>query len=227
MNFLSHYYLDHHDSRPYYTLGLVLPDLMKISNPAWKMTLSRMSNGRSAVSSQINAGVARHFEVDAHWHNSEFFSRYAALAGKHISSEKMDGVKKYAWFLRHILVELMLDRQLVRSAPEICHSFYSQLDKIEKDKAELYLKSLTFVEETEVFFTFFDRFRKYRYLFDYSSRERIIYALGRIFLRVTGKEFSGRDTVILSQCINDMDDKLAQEYQSFFSSLNPKLNRVL
>ena len=226
MNFLSHYYVDHTDERPYYTLGLVMPDLAKIFRSSWRITPKILPRSNKSEVIALNEGIERHVEVDAVFHSSDFFKEYNSLINTMLGRGKLESVNKYVFFLSHVLFEMMLDRMLVKHFPHIGHQFYDQLEKVEKEVVEMYLKDLNFVEDRNEFFAFFERFRNSRYLLDYIRNESMIYALGRVFSRIDKVKFTTADAKLLDKVINELDERLADGYLAIFHKLNPRLKRV-
>jgi hypothetical protein len=227
MNLLSHYYVDHQDERSYFALGLVLPDLFKIFHSDWKL----MSDGLPHIGGHhefdaINQGVQRHFEIDAIFHTSDFFNDHYKHLNERLGRGNLEAVDKYVFFLSHVFVELMLDRMLIKHYPDIGHQFYSHLEKVEKEVIELYLKDLKFVQDKREFFAFFERFRTSRYLLDYVDNDSMIYALGRVFSRVSHASFTKADTQLLEDCIHELEDRYEDTFHVVFHELNPELKRV-
>jgi len=128
MNFISHYFLDRDHTDSYFFLGVSTPDL--ISNYDRTIRLKEatlpliMENDASQAQLSFYNGVLRHFEVDKMFHSSHFFrreTRYLSHAlGRTFPHEQVDK----SFFVAHILLELMLDRVLIRKHDYLLSAFY-------------------------------------------------------------------------------------------------------
>ncbi len=178
MNFFSHFHF-FRGSDTLYNTGLVLPDFSKIS------TGSRIKVNIPAVPhdfQQVQAGCSMHVETDKWFHGSAFFS--LAEAELKAISPWYDFAAGYhrSWFVSHILVELMLDRVLIRQHSSALHDFYTTLRTVD----EKVLNDFMVWQETNdipKFFHFLHRFREAEYMFEYLDDERFAFSLGQICRR--------------------------------------------
>jgi len=192
MNFLSHYYLDAEDDRPYYVFGIIIPDLLKNFNRRWKVKKNPQEYEQIELQ-QIEEGIARHIDVDAHFHNSDFFKENTLFISDTLKKNEIDSMAKHTYFLAHVILELMIDRLLVKNYPNICEQFYAILNRVEKSNIDLYLNYSNFVQEMNDFSSFFEKFKTSKYIFHYANNENLIFALNKIIERATGNPLSKED----------------------------------
>lgn len=176
MNFLSHYYFYRKDN-PYYNTGLVLPDLVKA------FCKNRLHPAESYVRpdfNQLGRGCRTHLESDSLFHNSEFFRNVNEYIGTLLNES---GKWPRKWFLNHLLTEILLDRVLMDSEPELCPEFYHQLSLTDTRQIELFL-NLSSVPNPQQYTSGFKKFMELRFMFDYQHNEKIILALTRVYARL-------------------------------------------
>src|SRR3954469_203056 len=72
MNFLSHHYFDSATNNCYFTLGTVLPDLLKNADKSLVLHPEKLTHTNPAVNAIIE-GWNKHLLVDKYFHSSAFF----------------------------------------------------------------------------------------------------------------------------------------------------------
>jgi len=228
MNYLSHYYIDRKDERPYFMVGCILPDLYRsfhkdirvrhkhIAAKRSSTDLPARSYTQAGVINHINEGILRHLEIDRLFHTSSFFKQNTKNITAILKQHSFEHIDKYFFFLSHILLELMLDRILIKQYPKLTEQFYLTLDKIEEKYFEMHLKSINFVEYAEGFTSFFNQFRSVQYLKGYIDNEKLILALNKIWGRIGQQPFSEQDKKELNAVINEIEN-------IFTHPLNPPL----
>jgi hypothetical protein len=199
MNFLSHYFFDNIPGNHYYNFGLILPDLLGIYNRKWKFSTKVIPKNDHHFS-QINSGALRHLQTDHEFHNSDWFQikrqEVKALLYKH----NLNFSPFRPFFISHILVELILDRVILKKDIETAHHFYTDMDLINDEVIVSLLNKSNFAPAGE-FISFFNRFRQHRYVFTYADNEKFIFSLNRIFSRVNNPIFEGEFKEILIHLI--------------------------
>ena len=126
--------------------------------------------------------------------------------------------------MAHIMLELMIDRLIIKETPEICDRFYHMLEKVTSRHINMYLNSLDFVKKAGEFVAFFDRFVQHRYLFHYINNEKLIFALNMIFSRIGDQQLTEGDREKLNECIFKIEKNLSTDYTSIFHELEQELS---
>lgn len=222
MNFLSHYYIDWQIDDPVYTLGKILPDLIRNFRGDLRVRPSNVEHEDSTLKS-INRGIAHHYMVDKLFHQSTFFIENSAVVKKMMKEAGFASVKKYFYFHAHILFELMIDRLVMNHNNEVPVRFYNQLEMVKGETISKFFRYNNLGNQELDFMHFFSRFISSRYLISYSSNENLAYALGRINSRVGLSPFTGKDLNKLMALIPEVEQHLSGKFLSIFSELQLKL----
>jgi acyl carrier protein phosphodiesterase len=215
MNYLSHYYLDRIENSCHHNLGLVLPDFMAGVNRRWKPTLHPQAKLQQDCEKQMWLGIEKHVSADKVFHSSEFFKENTTFIRQQLElhKEHFDGIRLF--FLAHIMLELMLDRLILKKSVEVGHNFYNQLAEVPRPEL---VSSLQKAVQPDFgrFFEFFDRFLESRWIFEYVQDDKLTYALNRIMGRGGQAELLATSHQPLVEVIAVVEDKLQKEYQDFF-----------
>ncbi len=226
MNFLSHYFVDQDHSDPYFVTGLILPDLARIFHPKWRLNARKIRETLpdNKDMDMLCQGIARHESGDLYFHNSDFFHTHTTHIKDVLNDNRIKSVSTRSYFLAHVLLELLLDRLIVKQMPEIPENFYATLSKIDPEKLRMYLKHFNFVYDPWEFLAFFERFIQSRYLLAYKHNEKFIFALNRVYTRVNPVRFTEQERRELSRINTQLEQRLSVQYLSFFDALRKHLN---
>lgn len=222
MNFLSHFYIDQDDEDSHFVLGLILPDLCRIFNKKWRVTNSKAELNSDSCQS-IHRGIQRHLVGDQYFHDSKLFLTSMESIKQSLLSQGFMQGHKYQHFVAHVMVELILDRVIVKKHPGVPKKFYEHLSNVIDNELIVNLNSFNFVYDGKEFLSFFQNFVKHRYIFEYQYNERMIYALNRIYSRLVKQDFSPKDRTILNSLIDEYDDSFSKRYLQFFSDLKMEM----
>lgn len=189
MNFLSHYYLDKNHPSDYFKFGLVLPDLIRGFN-------SKMRKGVAAYNPtlpqhiEISAGIAKHHLADRVFHALPQFVTLQANFKSELKSLHLLEALPRAWFLVHIAVEMMIDRQLLKLSPHLYVEYYQALDAVSQPIVEKYFHETGCNQLSGDFFGNFKVFTERRFLQYYPSDNHFTEALLGAWYRATGNKAS-------------------------------------
>lgn len=213
--------MDRKDERPYFMVGCILPDLYRSFHKDIRVRHKHITIKHSSteVINHINEGILRHLEIDRLFHTSSFFKQHTKKITAILKQHSFEHIDKYFFFLSHILIELMLDRILIKQYPKLTEQFYLTLDKIEEKYLEMHLKSINFVEHARGFNLFFNQFRRAQYLKGYIDNEKLIFALNKIWGRIGQQPFSSQDKKELNAVINEIENILTNEVPILFKEL--------
>jgi hypothetical protein len=189
MNFIAHYYFANTKSDPYYSLGLVMPDLVRIFMRGKHIFPNKIDESKlSKDALKINKGGKMHLEQDRVFHNCNFFNELMEVYKQEFKKNGVTERIPKSWFLAHVAIELILDRVLMRDNESITDDFYVQLENVSWEPIEELLR-INNLENLDLFKDGFSRFVNVRYLFAYQYNDRLIYSLNRICSRagITGE----------------------------------------
>ncbi len=187
MNFLSHYYLDRDNPSAYFKLGLLLPDLVKGYN-------KHMRKGVAAYQptlpehQALSLGIAKHHLTDKVFHGLDEFATLQANFKSELKTLHLLEALPRAWFLAHIGVEMMIDRQLLKLYPHLYVEYYKTLDVVSQPIVEKYFDETGCKHISSDFFGNFKVFTERRFLQYYPSDNHFTEALFGAWYRATGNK---------------------------------------
>lgn len=185
MNFLSHYYLDRDNPSVYYKLGLMLPDLIKGYNRLMRKGVAAY-HPTLPEHVAISQGISRHQAVDKIFHALPEFDLLQANLKSELKTLQLLEALPRAWFLAHIAVEMMIDRQLLKLYPHLYVEYYNMLATVSQPVVEKYFDETGCNNLASDFFGNFKVFTERRFLQHYPSDEHFTEALLGAWYRVTG-----------------------------------------
>ncbi|CAN5421135.1 hypothetical protein BH09BAC1_BH09BAC1_00720 [soil metagenome] len=187
MNFLSHYYLDRHHPSAYFKLGLVIPDLVRGYNKYMRKAVAAYQP-QTAEHRALQAGLGKHRETDRIFHTLPEFDY---LQEEIKSQLKIHGLlpklPRY-WFLAHIAVEMLIDRNLMKQSPRLHVEFYNDLATVSQPLVENYFDQIACKPMASEFFDNFNVFKERRFLQYYPSDTHFTEALLMAWYRATGNK---------------------------------------
>jgi hypothetical protein len=202
VNYLSHFVIDHHPGSHYYNSALILPDITK----RWIKTFKHPEPPLSFSPDQLALlqGCLMHYESDKTFHVSVFFEKYQALVNAHLKTKTFSEDVQRKWFIAHVLTELLIDRKIVGSRPDLVDSFYASLNAIDDRQLAEFLEYYG-MTETADFSKFFNHFRSVQYIYYYADNNKFLYSLNRIMMRVGIKELSDQDAATMLEAILEIE----------------------
>jgi len=222
MNFLSHFYFDRNSDNCYHTLGTVLPDLLKNADKTVVLHPEKLRHPNPDVNFIID-GWNKHLEVDRHFHSAEFFLHHSHQL-KLLLKPAIEGSPVKPFFLGHIAIELILDNLLLTTHTVSAEIFYDHLAGCKTETIDEFL-TFTGMNNTTVFFKFFEDFKKSRYLFTYAQTEKIAYALKRICMRVWKDPFTPKHEADMNDILANYREGLLDNFMVIFDEIAKKLAR--
>jgi hypothetical protein len=220
MNFLSHYYFDRDTTDSYFTLGIVLPDLLKNADKTIVLHPEHLVHTNPEVNSIIG-GWNKHLLVDKYFHSANFFLTHSHNL-KSVLTSVITGSPVKPFFLGHIAIELMLDNLLITTNEINVSEFYDHLDKCEDDIIREFL-NFAGVKRPDVFFKFHNEFKRSRYLNTYVNIEQITYALKRICMRIWPNPFTPQQEQEMTGILLNYRLGLMDDFMSIYHEIRTKL----
>ncbi len=132
MNYLSHYFLDRHETDPHFTLGAILPDLMRSFDRRARLRPLPLGYGDERRLA-LERGIARHCAVDAAFHNTSFFQAQSHALFELLRDWPLAAITRYRNFVAHVTLEIALDHLLLHDYPGLGKQFYCGLSQVDPD----------------------------------------------------------------------------------------------
>ncbi len=200
MNYLSHYFIDFKQDNYYFNSALFLPDFAR----GYAKGFYKIKTNLLVQETQLHQGCLAHIQADKIFHPSQFFKKYSDIINYELQQFEPLAHINRKWFLAHILMEMMVDRLLVKFFPTVCHSFYHDLNQI--DTKILHQFVLRFSNKSiDPFIKQFKHFCEVRYLFGYAIDDSFVYSVARVFKYGSGIEMTMSDKFFLKKLINNLE----------------------
>lgn len=225
MNFLSHYYFTQKEFSPYYTVGTVLPDLLRNYGGNWRITPldSPHLYAHSQPLQDLLAGWELHLKIDRIFHNSLAFQQECASLKKHLTPV-FTRLPIRPFFLAHIGYEILLDSLLLKEGKVSAKHFYTQLTACKKDTLSEFLSlSGLSVKDIQDFHAFYLHFIESGYLTSYSQVKSIVYALDRIGRRVWHTPFNKTELAAAAVAFHAYQSELSSHYFEVFQYIQTEV----
>lgn len=224
MNFLSHFYFDRNTKDPNLVVGIVLPDLIKNAKRDWNLHPEKSENKFQETEEikSIFQGWKRHIMVDKYFHSSVFFTEHTQ-AIRLALIPILDTSPVRPSFLAHIALEVMLDSLLITDEIINADDFYNHLKQSDRQSISSFLE-LNQLNDTPLFFKFFDQFIEVNYLHSYRESHNITYALNRICMRLWDNPLNESQKLQLTAVLIDYQLHLKTAFMHIFDDIESRLN---
>lgn len=186
MNYFAHGHrlLD----EPYALAGTALPDWLGAADRRARLRRDRIGpdgfgQGGDPRARALARGIARHYEDDAWFHATEAFQRTASEATRLLREASPDDPRFRAWFLGHVLVEMLLDRFLIAEDPRRLGTYYDALDEVDARWLEMTI-SPWLTRAPRDLQRSIGLFRRTRFMFGYLDDDGLADRLARLARRV-------------------------------------------
>lgn len=194
MNYFSHFVIDHQKNNHEYNTGLLLPDITKSWIKSFKNIF--LNETFSIHQHELLKGCLQHYHSDKKFHGSLFFHKYYGLLNDEIKNIGLSDEVERKWFIAHIMLELLIDRVILRDNKILLDSFYESLQNVNEISLSDFLK-LSGMKNDDEFFKFFNHFRSVQYIYFYADNIKFMYSLNRIMMRANVKELSEQNSAKL------------------------------
>lgn len=220
MNFLSHFYFHRHSRDPELVLGSVLPDLLKNANKSfrlqpYKYEIDFINNPKLH---SLYMGWSHHLEIDRLFHNLPFFYEHTHELNILVAPLLTETPIRSSFF-SHIALELLLDHLLLKEQLVYADDFYDQLAAVDLSTLHRFF-DICGLENREVFFNFFDRFKQEQYIGSYIQMDQLTFALLQICRRVWNVQVDAATQELLTEALLSYVDILQRSYISVFEELS-------
>ena len=126
MNYLSHFYLDEQRGDAAFSVGGALPDLSRLRGKGFRLKPAHWVQEElvlTPLQESLEAGIVRHYAIDAHWHNAPGFATLEAVTKEILQEANIRLIR--ASFAVHIGTEMILDRALLHRDSALAQRFYA------------------------------------------------------------------------------------------------------
>lgn len=220
MNYLAHFFLDHTDPRPHFTAGAMLPDLGRSFGKGYRIQAIYLPPQTSAqqLLHHLNAGVERHHHADKLFHTSAFFKQHFELVKSNLYKAQLQSIPKYTYFVAHVLLEMLIDRLLMKQHPHLCDNYYNALLRTDTMVISRYMQLWGMPKEEALKFTgHFELFCTNQYLYHYQTNAGLLYGLERMYQRVMPGYFPEKDKIRLEACITACEEAMEEDLPLLFA----------
>jgi len=169
---------------PYQLAGTALPDWIRVSDRRSRVHTARLrANATDAREASLASGIQRHFDDDRWFHQTAAFHELSDTLTKHIAALEPENRHMRAFFLGHVLLELLLDAALIERDHEVLPRYYESLARVDLNVIGRVAGAST-EPSAERVALFAERFRQERFLFDYLDDQKLLYRLTQVSRRV-------------------------------------------
>jgi len=221
MNFLSHYYFDRKTTNCYFILGTVLPDLLKNADKTIVLHPEHLVHINPKVNAIIQ-GWNKHLLVDKYFHSAAFFLTHSHTL-KNLLGPVITESPVKPFFLGHIAIELILDNLLITTNKISVSAFYDHLEDCDLSVIREFL-DFAGMKNPDVFFKFYEEFKRSRYLNTYVNIEQITYALKRICMRVWVNPFTPQQEADMTGILLNYRLGLIKSFTSIYTEIGEQIN---
>lgn len=219
MNFLAHYYCLSEDANENVVFGNLLPDIMPGFTSFYNNLQKQKSNTFFNYEQQIHYGIRAHLKTDELFHEHPLFLDYYNI-GREFLLQKFPHKKSY--ILAHIMVELLIDRQILHAEKETALLFYSNLERVEKSEVASFLKNGREDDVITRFLINFNGFLQNKYAYMLADMQNIPVALDKILSSRLGMSVVQQRSEIL-----EVAENIEFEMQkNFLDQMNDFKNRL-
>lgn len=220
MNYLAHYFTEHPDERPYFTLGLILPDLLRdVQQRKVRFGPENLQGDWSPEGEAIAAGIQRHLDVDVAFHASDFFRDRMKTVWDWMARYEYATIPSRIPVFAHVLLELMMDRIIIRRAPDALEAFYGNLERVEREPVLDWFAAGGLLDRPEAAFARVRHFLHDRFLYRYPDNAMMLYALNVLNQKVGQPVISAEDEQKLLDTIERTDALLDADGLAIFDEL--------
>lgn len=215
MNYLAHYYFFGRKSDPYYNCGLIFPDwLGAYGRRKFIPHIQAEGPGESA----LKEGILHHYKGDKIFHGSAFFSENAHGIKSILEQTSLDKERLRFAFLSHLLLEMTIDRLLLKRNRNTGTEFYESLDQCDTNRLLAFaIKNSTC---DEGFRELMNRFKEHRFLLHYIKNDTFVYSLNRIIGRV-GLQMSAGEMKELEAILPLIEELIEKNWHSLTNLFEP------
>ncbi|MBC8045209.1 MAG: hypothetical protein H7Y00_00280 [Fimbriimonadaceae bacterium] len=220
MNFLSHFYNELPCDDAYFACGVLLPDILSNyssrKGEVVKVHPDKLIDNNNVQFASLNSGIQKHYIADAFFHESGFFHENTKTIEEIISKYDFSCFVKRIYAFSHVMLEIMLDRKLLTENKKTCDDLYNLLDILDMTIITDFIAFNTKAGNPADVAGHMNRFRKVRFIYDYTNDPVVIQILNRINQRLGNPVFNATDIHNITSVIHDFEKRLlSQKFPKF------------
>lgn len=219
MNFAAHFFLDLDRPESLFHIGAATPDLLSIYNPEMRIKESHLKNidfdSLGPPEETFIAGIHRHFHADKVFHSSGFFRQETTEIIERLKNSFEEGAVPRKFFIGHILLELLLDKVLIDTHPNMLGAYYEHFAKV----SPLEVRRVTEIavsRELPNYEHFIAKFIGNQYLYEYMEFDHIVFVVGRILRRVSIDQIGFLSDPTFVNLMKNYEERLEANYPGIF-----------
>jgi hypothetical protein len=128
------------------------------------------------------------------------------------------------FFIAHILVELLIDKQIAINEIEVVKKFYIEMNEIDNTELISYCESIHFFDFKSKILPRFDMFIQNEYALKLLHNENVLVALEKICFDKLEIKTSEQEKEVLIKLISEADNVMKKTYQLILDQTKEKLN---
>lgn len=212
MNYFAHAlpFLDD----PYFIAGVAAPD--------WLNVVDRRCRARAKLAAPfvehedprraaLAAGIVRHHEDDAWFHQTEAFGRLQFDLTRRFREAFPNDQSMRVGFLGHIVVELLLDAALIERDIEQLDRYYDRLEELDAELVGEWVSAMATAPATGLPYLI-HRFREVRFLYDYLDDAKLLQRINGVMRRVGLAELPPSVETLLAAARRDVCGAVEELY---------------
>lgn len=217
MHFLAHYYTELPANNPLFVAGLSIPDLTPHFIRAYHRYIARQTKQLHPAHRQIHNGIMQHLEGDKKFHSSVLFKEHVSLTKASFLKAGLSTRHLRLSVLAHIAVEMLIDRHILLSHPDISADYYDLLEKADESIISSYFDLFLLENEKQIFLSRFRFYKQRKFLLLFGELENIITGLDKVYGSVTKTEFTPQEKLKFLTALNNIDGILRYSWQKILN----------
>lgn len=183
MNYFGHYCSDAKDQNPLYNMGLVYPDLYRDQFKRFVIAHKNTECNPLRSVTPFYMGIKQHVKRDEVFHADPIFINAENQLQTLFDEYEISLVLPRIWFVKHVLVELLIDRNLVKRFPGKANAMHQDFEQVLKDHKSTFTRVLSTYEH-QIFFNRLAKISQDKHIFAYLNNQTLIRTLFSIYNKV-------------------------------------------
>ena len=184
MNYLAHGRC--HVDDPYFLAGTAIPDWLNVVDRRVRVRSKHarpLADHHDPNVAALARGVLQHHHDDAWFHQTRAFAELSMQFTVGVRDALPPDHGMRAFFLGHILVEILLDAQLAADQPQVLHEYYAAVAEVDPAVVAGVVGRMS-GRGADGLVEWIPRFVAERFLWDYADDEKLLTRLNQVMARV-------------------------------------------
>lgn len=226
MNLISHFFLDKDQQNSYFFVGISTPDLVSNFDRSLRLRQADVFQMSHLYVDEAERafyrGMRRHFQVDGIFHDSTFFRKETSYLSLVLNKRfKAKGLTR-SYFIAHLVLELILDRILIRNHDNLLFEFYRQFQK--QDISHLVLLTEK-AAKTQLpgYEDFLRRFTESQFMYRYVDMRYLLQVIRTLCRKVRIENTAYLNAPEFMELMYDYENRLSEIYEEAMLQLHQRL----